>query len=328
MDLRPHLFRNALHAVRPKKQTWDPESPQGFLIDEEPDGQSGVVRTATYFLTGAECRFACAFCDLWKYTLDGPTPTGSLVRQIYQLHEKLASMSESVQWLKLYNASNFFDATNVPSEDVIPIAHACRGFQRVVVENHAALLAPRKVRDQVLEFAIACQGELEIAMGLESIDPNAMPLFNKQLHLSAFESACEFLNREGIRMRAFVMLQPPGTPEHESVAWAVKSCRYAFSLGVERCGIVPTRLGNGWLDSLRDAGQWSPPNADQLEHVLLALLCDTSENAGVAMVDLWDWEQVAGGCPCCRPTRFDTLQKMNRLQKPIYRPMCPECETS
>src|SRR3989442_2597209 len=36
---------------------------------------SGAVeRALTVFLSGAECPFTCSFCDLWRWTIDEPTP--------------------------------------------------------------------------------------------------------------------------------------------------------------------------------------------------------------------------------------------------------------
>ena len=50
----------------------------GSLVEEErrPDGR--IERALTVFLAGAECPFTCSFCDLWRCTIDGPTPPGAL----------------------------------------------------------------------------------------------------------------------------------------------------------------------------------------------------------------------------------------------------------
>ena len=52
------------------------------------------------FLSGAECPFTCSFCDLWRWTIDGPTPPGALsiqLERILQAHDTPAA-----DRLKLY----------------------------------------------------------------------------------------------------------------------------------------------------------------------------------------------------------------------------------
>jgi len=330
MDLNLPMDSQTIRSYRSQKRNWDPEQPQGFLVEEEPDGQGGVLPTATYFLTGSECRFTCAFCDLWKYTFDQPTPVGSLVRQVRALNVALHASGRTARWLKLYNASNFFDPQNVPESDLPEIARSCEGFERIVVENHAVLLRSSAYRQRILRFADQLHGRLEIAMGLESIDPKACSLMNKSMHLSDFAFAAKWLAEHGIATRAFVLLQPPGTCVEESVDWAARSTRFAFDVGVERCCIIPTRAGNGWIDALQESAYWWPPTADQLEQALRAVLGTEAlhghRSRPVATVDLWDWEQLPGGCDNCRPLRYDGMLQMNLLQNVVPREPCSVCE--
>jgi hypothetical protein len=71
-----------IRSLRPLKRAVDPTTAHGSLLETErrPDGR--VERTLTVFLAGAECPFTCSFCDLWQWTLDGPTPPGALVVQL------------------------------------------------------------------------------------------------------------------------------------------------------------------------------------------------------------------------------------------------------
>ena len=87
---------------------------------EEERSLNGVERAVTVFLAGAECPFTCSFCDLWRWTLDGPTPPGALPTQLERALESL--VSPVPHRLKLYNASNFFDRRAVPVEDLPRIA--------------------------------------------------------------------------------------------------------------------------------------------------------------------------------------------------------------
>ena len=71
-----------IRGLRPAKPRVDPYTAHGSLVEGErrPDGT--IERALTVFLAGAECPFSCSFCDLWRYTLDGPTPLGALTTQL------------------------------------------------------------------------------------------------------------------------------------------------------------------------------------------------------------------------------------------------------
>ena len=137
----------------------------------------------TVFLTGSECPFTCVFCDLWRQTLDGPTPAGAIPSQLDRVLAELTALEEGAT-IKLYNASNFFDRRAVPRSDWPAIAERLTGFERVVVECH-----PRLVDDSCLEFAALLAGRLEVAMGLETARVEVLARLNKKMTLEDFDRA-------------------------------------------------------------------------------------------------------------------------------------------
>lgn len=341
MALDPVPTSEQLRALRPAKPDRDPYRHQGWVVDTEPDGFGGTAQAITLFLTGSECRFTCSMCDLWQYTLHGETPEGSLPAQIRnalsECRPTLPPADGQQRWLKLYNAANFFDRRNVPPIDLPNIAPLCSGMDRVIVENHAALFASRDVRERTLAFADSLEGQLEIAMGLETIDAGAMSRLNKRLTCEQFESACAFLRRHGIAVRAFVLLQPPGVPQESAVDACVQDCVAAWSWGVDTCCIIPTRPGRGWLQKQQELQLWQPPNAAQMERAIDAsidwLKDRRSRTHGSAAVrhpvvlsDLWDWEGVAGTCDACREARRNRLHAIHLQQSPIDPWNCPFCK--
>ncbi|MFN7734503.1 MAG: radical SAM protein [Pirellula sp.] len=331
MDLSQPLTNEQLRGLRTTvaQPTFDRVTrgvPQGALFEDEPHVGSAIIPTATYFLTGSECRYTCSMCDLWKYTTGERTDVGSLPRQIQLLHQEHNTIERGVRWLKLYNASNFFDTANVPEEDHDTIASLCYGFHRVIVENHAAMLGSSNVRQRILRFQEQLDGELELAMGLETIEPEAVRLLNKKMSLEQFADACRFLRDNEIRSRAFVLLQPPGSAPATSVEWTVKSCQWAFSCGIERCSIIPTRPGNGFTDTMIASGQWQPPEAKKLEDTMDAMDLGLSSEHRIATVDLWDWNRISGTCEqCCGPRRL-RLEAMNMGQCFLPRIRCVHCD--
>ena len=107
------------------------------------DGDDGhIARTATVFLTGRECPWRCAMCDLWQYTTADDTPRGAIPAQVAAAREELRAASEDVTLLKLYNAGSFFDPRAVPEPDYDDVAAALAGLARVVVESHPVARRP------------------------------------------------------------------------------------------------------------------------------------------------------------------------------------------
>lgn len=254
----------------------------------------------TVFLTGAECPFACSFCDLWQWTIDGPTPPGALVSQLAGVIDSLAET-----WpdrIKLYNASNFFDPRAVPAADAAGLAALVAPFSGVTVESHASTIGPRAVA-----FAKSIPGRLEVAMGLETIHPIALAKSNKRLELSAFDRAAAWLIENGIDVRVFVLLGTPYVPSSETVEWTVRSVDYARQRGASLISIIPVRAGNGELERLESLGYFVPPTLTQLEDAFRGSL---GESGSVVTVDLWDVNRLPA-CDACRSVRLARLQRAN-----------------
>ena len=290
-----------LRAARPPKPVVDVWTPFDVAQEEERQTDGRLTQCSTIFLAGRECPFTCVHCDLWRFTTDEPTPPGAIPSQIRQALERLPDTVGGT--LKLYNASNFFDSKAVPPEDDAEIAALAEAFERVVVECHPRLIGPR-----CLEFADRLKGTLQVALGLETVHPEALPRLNKRSGLSHFRRAAAILADAGIEMRAFVLLGAPFVPPEESVQWAVRSAAYAFDYGAQHVALVPMRGGQGDLVRLEEEGLFVPPTLEQVEEALE--LCLDSTPPGVITVDTWDLEALET-CSACGPLRRRRLEQMN-----------------
>ncbi len=257
------------------------------------------------FLAGAECPYTCSFCDLWRWTLDGPTPPGALPTQLARALQALTAPAPDR--LKLYNASNFFDRRAVPAEDLPRIAELAAPFAAVTVESHANTIGPL-----TLEFAALLSGKLEVAVGLETIHPVAMQHLNKRLDLPRFDRAAGFLAEHDIDLRVFVLLGAPYVPADESIEWTLRTVEYAAGLGAGRIAVIPVRGGNGEMERLRALGHFVPPTLVQLETVLERCLAIRS---AVVTADVWDIARLSG-CENCRAQRVARIQSMNLSPNP------------
>jgi radical SAM enzyme (TIGR01210 family) len=285
--------------LRPAKNLVGPGVSYHFLHEQEPDAHGQLQRVNTIFLTGKECAFKCLMCDLWKNTLDGPTPAGAILNQ---LDYTLARLPEA-DTIKLYNSSNFFDPKAVPPEDYPGIIERVKSYKRVIVENH-----PKLCGEACVEFSRQLDGKLEIAMGLETVHPEVLPLLNKQMTIEDFAAAASYLRDNEIDVRAFVLLNPPYlTGRDENIKWAFATVKFAFESGAQCCSIIPTRPGNGIMDVLQREHNYVPPTLDMLEAVFEQAL---SLKKGLVLADTWDIGFLSQ-CDQCFDARKKRLGTMN-----------------
>jgi hypothetical protein len=303
-----------IRGLRPPKRPADPRRAHGWLIEEErrPDGSR--ERALTVFLAGAECPFTCSFCDLWQWTLDGPTPPGALVAQLEGVLDTLDGPMPDR--LKLYTASNFFDRRAVPRDDLPALACLAAPFGAVTVESHASTIGAA-----TLDFAHSIAGRLEVAVGLETVHARAMALLNKRLDLSGFDAAASFLAAGGIDLRAFVLLGAPYVPADESVEWAVRTVEHAVACGAAVVSIIPVRGGNGEMERLRALGAFTPPTLGELEDTLDRCI---ALGRTVVTADLWDVERLPA-CEACRSRRVERLGRINVTGRAERRIECEVC---
>ena len=307
-----------IRSRRGRKIAPHPSRPITHFREEERrlDGSCAVVLHV--LLAGAECPFTCVFCDLWRRTLDGPTPPGAIPRQLAIALHKTGPLPATCG-IKLYNASNFFDPRAVPAGDDEAIAALLQPFDRVTVECH-----PRLVGRRCLEFADRIPGRLEVAMGLETADAAALARLNKGMTLADFDRTAARLSAAGIGLRVFVQLPAPFVPAARALESALDAVRYAVDRGAGHVTLIPGRDGNGALDELREQGHWTRPAPELIEEA--AEGCARISDA-VVTVDLWDSDRFLT-CRHCRPARVAWLRRFNDTGSPGPRVRCPACTSS
>jgi radical SAM enzyme (TIGR01210 family) len=310
----------AIRQLRPPKRPVDPWRPLAHFWESERRavGDSGEIPALTVLLAGAECPFTCVFCDLWRETLDGPTPPGALPAQLRVALDEAGTLPRPAA-VKLYNASNFFDPRALPESDEEAILELVAPFARTTVECH-----PRLVGRRCLRFAERLAergGRLEVAMGLETIHPEALPRLGKEMTLDDFDRAAAALAAADVGVRAFVLVGAPFVPAEEAVEWAVRSAAHAFALGAARVSLIPVRPGNGALEKLWVRGDFEAPRLDDLEEAFEQCL---AMGKGIATADVWDVRRFAS-CDACAERRIARLVEMNRTGRVASREACAAC---
>jgi archaeosine synthase beta-subunit len=313
--LREGLLRDAwIKARRGPKATVDESAAYGVAWEEEVDAQGALAPTGVVLLTNRECPFTCVMCDLWVNTLDRSVAAGAIPAQI---HRARASLPQ-VRQVKLYNAGSYFDPRAIPPADDDAIVAALAGVEHVIVESHPAFLegihADRCVR---LRDALAGAGAtLEVAIGLETAHPEVLQRLNKRMTLESFDVAARFLGRHGVALRVFVLLQPPFLAPGESVAWACRSIDHARDAGAAVCTVIPTRGGNGTMETLR----FTPPRLPALE---AAVEYGLARGGMRVFADDWDLPRFFDcGCSAARADRLRVMNRTQRLAPPVA---CTDC---
>ena len=286
------------------KNPVDPFKPYAYVKEQERSAQGEILEVGTVFLTNKECPFKCLMCDLWKYTTNEKVADGVIPGQIEWAIKKM----EGIRHLKLYNSGNFFDKQAIPENDYDEIKCLLSNFESILIENH-----PKLVDDKCLEFNDSIPGNLQVALGLETVHPDVLSRLNKRMTLDDFERAVHFLDRHNILTRAFILLRPPFLSEKEGVIWAKRSIDYAFRTGIECCVIIPTRPGNGAIDQLMREGFHESPLISSLEEVLEY---GVQLKAGRVFADLWDLEYFSS-CDRCFQERKERLLQIN-LSQEVY----------
>jgi len=294
--------------LRPARNPVDPMRPYSFLTEEERSREGEIVPVNTVFLTNRECPWRCVMCDLWKNTLTETVPVGAIPAQI----DYALARSPAARHIKLYNAGSFFDPLAIPPADYAPIAERLADFEHVIVESHPSL-----VGENCLRFRDLLSGRLEVAMGLETVHPAVLPRLNKAMTLERFASAAQLLGQNGIDLRAFILVKPPYMGDDEAVEWAQRSLDFAFERGASAATLIPTRGGNGAMETLA----FIPPSIAMLE---ASLSYGIGLAKGRAFADLWDLRRFSK-CGICFDARAARLMQMN-LQQCILPPVeCGAC---
>ncbi|MBM3823201.1 MAG: hypothetical protein FJ404_10000 [Verrucomicrobia bacterium] len=319
-----------------------------MLLETEPDGCREAARVVTIFLINRECPWRCTMCDLWKHTFPEATPSGWVSSQVHEALNRpevveWISTSPAECWVKLYNAGSFFDPRAIPLADQETIAREVRHFDRVVVECH-----PRLVGAGVIKFKTLLKSgfspplpaqpsnttpnaersgpRLELALGLETVEPHVLNRLNKGFEVRDFDRAADWIKQQDLDLRAFLLVQPPFMDAAMTRKWTLRSVRHAVEQGARVVTLIPTRAGNGAMESLAAQGLFTPPSLPLLETCLSDALNQTFRPA-VILSDLWNLDEFSR-CHHCLEARRQHLENMNRTQRTSAPVLCPKCDAS
>lgn len=269
-----------------QKSVPDASQPVAAIREEELGSDGLLKRVDTLFLNNKECPFQCVMCDLWKHTLDEPTPLGAIVHQI---DVALSTLPSDGEVIKLYNSGNFFDRKAIPPEDYPEICARIARYERVILENH-----PKLCDDRVLAFTkhLPSTTRVELALGVETVHPQWLEGLNKSMTPADIERAAQWAHAQAFDVRAFLLLHAPTISKRNEVLqdvsleqrrdWTLKSVKWVQEKGFTAATLIPLR------PDLLPEGSGDAPTLQEVERTAIAAkkIADRMR----LFVDCWDMD--------------------------------------
>jgi radical SAM enzyme (TIGR01210 family) len=195
----------------------------------------------------------CSMCGYSRDTLGRSATPAELAAQL----EELLRRYRGEPYVKLYTSGSFLDDREVDPESRLAIARAFDGkARRLLFETlpefaNASSLGPLRT---------AFGGEVEVAQGLESADPEVLGRFvNKGASPSEYLEASDRVRALGCRSKGYLLLKPPYLGEKESVADVVRSVRVARD-HFDAISINPVHIQGGTVvEWLYQRHRYRPP---------------------------------------------------------------------
>ena len=300
--MKPNRYDRWIASSRPPKRPPSTRQPVAAFVEREtlPDRRCGNV--GTIILSNRECPYRCVFCGLWQQTIDHTPKTGDVAAQVEQAIEAFGD----VDAVKLYNAGSFFDEEAIPPLDRERIADLCRSFEWVIVESRPELIDARAV-----QFARTLRGRLQIAIGIEVADDQILALLNKRMSLRSIRRATQFMQGNGLSLRAFIIVQPPFVAPSRAVELANATADFAAHCGADTITLIRAYSSPGVMEQLLTEGFWVIPDSwavyDAARHAL-------EQTPAVTLVDRWSLGQDET-CPACVKAFDAAFSELNTEQR-------------
>lgn len=215
------------------------------------------VRAFVLILRTRGCYWAdlkgCSMCGYAKDTLGRSATPGELAQQL----DSALRVYQGEPYIKIYTSGSFLDDREVDA-----------GSRQRIVERFAAR-ARRLLFETLPEFATgtaleplrsAFPGELEVALGLESTQPEVLLRYvSKNSPPEAYLEAADRIRRTGLRAKGYLLLKPPYLTEREAIEDVVTSARIAAP-HFDALSINPVHIQNGTVvEWLYHRGRYRPP---------------------------------------------------------------------
>ncbi len=195
----------------------------------------------------------CTMCGYARDTLGRSTTPEELRRQL----DEALRQYRGQPYVKIYTSGSFLDEREVDAPSRTAIARAFGGTaRRLLIES----LPEFVTEDRVVPLREAFGGELEVALGLESTQPEVLNrMINKGSSPEEYLAAADRLRRFGAHPKGYLLLKPPYLTEGESIEDVVRSIGLAHER-FETLSVNPVHIQNGTVVEWQfRRGRYRPP---------------------------------------------------------------------
>jgi len=195
----------------------------------------------------------CSMCGYAKDTLGRSATPAELAEQL----DRALGRYGGEPYVKVYTSGSFLDDREVDPASRLALVRAFSGkARRLLFETLPEFATPETLAPLHEAFA----GELEVALGLESTDPNVLGrLVHKNAPPSDYLAAGDRVRGLGLRAKAYLLLKPPYLTEQESVRDVLSSIAEA-SPHFDALSVNPVHIQNGTVvEWLYHRGRYRPP---------------------------------------------------------------------
>lgn len=222
----------------------------------------------TLLLPGSGCAWAktsagCHMCG-FKVKIDqvnrGKPASVTKLMTIFQLGKSLTRGSSPYS-LSVYNGGSFFNDEEIPfevQERICREVERSSSIEQLIVESRPEFATNDKIK---LLTSLLKRKKLRVAIGLEAVSDYVREVcINKGFSTKDYERAVEILKKNGAEVSTYVFLKPIYLSEQESIEEAVRTTRYAFSLGSSEIMIESAFIQPGTkMQELYLSGEFRPP---------------------------------------------------------------------
>ena len=178
----------------------DPWRYQDLIVEDERAADGAIARSATVFLTGRECPWRCVMCDLWRYTTPSDTPPGAIPAQVAAARRDARGArraaghaDEAVQRRQLLRSAR--GAGERLRRHRRRRSPGSTGSSSSRIRRSSALAS---IGSSMRSIVASRAGDgpppqLEVAMGLETVHPDALERLHKRMTVDQFADAASRL---------------------------------------------------------------------------------------------------------------------------------------
>jgi radical SAM enzyme (TIGR01210 family) len=244
---------------------------------KEKDYIDGTVDAGVIILPTIGCRWGrkegCIMCG-YVYDAAREIDQDKVVEEFKKAIEKL----DGIEYLKIFTSGSFLDPGELSNNSIKKILKEVPdNVKRLQIESR-----PEFIKEGVLQkIKKSLDGELEIGIGLESANDRIRDSINKGFSFDNFKKAVKICKKNGVLVKAYLLLKPPFLTEKEALEDAKESIKKAEKSGADRVSINPMNIQRGTLvERMWKSGEYRPPRLWSVVEVLKW----ASENASIPVL--------------------------------------------